>query len=204
MSTRGVIARAQGDGWVGVYQHFDSYPTGLGVRLWASVRDDFAGDVGRFLAYAVDAHRGGWSSYVGPLEHRAVEGCYAHSRDGERESEMVYEERGECSEATCCPLFIEWAYVFDSESRTMAVLASRRAESGQYLEPVGLRQATDCARHRFGKFGEPPEDVGQPCTCRQVSVGGYHLRHEVVAVVAVDGAEPDWAGVEARRRSEAA
>lgn len=34
MSTRGAIARAIQDGWIGVYNHSDSYPTGLGRNLW--------------------------------------------------------------------------------------------------------------------------------------------------------------------------
>jgi hypothetical protein len=33
MGTRGCIAIAQGDGWQGVYNHWDSYPTELGKQL---------------------------------------------------------------------------------------------------------------------------------------------------------------------------
>ncbi|MEM3658424.1 MAG: hypothetical protein QXQ66_08445 [Candidatus Hadarchaeum sp.] len=34
MSTRGCVAVKMGNGWVGVYNHSDSYPTGLGKELW--------------------------------------------------------------------------------------------------------------------------------------------------------------------------
>src|SRR3990170_984931 len=34
MSTRAVLARQTSDGWEGVYQHSDGYPTGLGRELW--------------------------------------------------------------------------------------------------------------------------------------------------------------------------
>lgn len=37
MSTRGAIAYRAGDGWEGVYNHSDSYPTGLGKELWAFI-----------------------------------------------------------------------------------------------------------------------------------------------------------------------
>ena len=34
MSTRGCVAVKEGKGWRGVYNHSDSYPTGLGKELW--------------------------------------------------------------------------------------------------------------------------------------------------------------------------
>lgn len=40
MSTRGAIAIARGDGWVGVYNHSDSYPTWLGPRIWRYLQED--------------------------------------------------------------------------------------------------------------------------------------------------------------------
>jgi hypothetical protein len=63
LSTRGVIARGMNRGWAGVYNHFDSYPTGQGRAIWASLRDRFSGDADAFLRYAVDEHPAGWSSF---------------------------------------------------------------------------------------------------------------------------------------------
>lgn len=34
MSTRGCVAIKQDEGWRGVYNHWDSYPTGLGKEVW--------------------------------------------------------------------------------------------------------------------------------------------------------------------------
>lgn len=57
MSTRGCIAIGTPQKWRGVYNHWDSYPTGLGVEVWQHVQtllksgrtlDDFAKDL---LAY---------------------------------------------------------------------------------------------------------------------------------------------------------
>ncbi len=41
MSTRGCVAIAKGKGWIGVYNHFDSYPEGLGKNLWAHLKSNF-------------------------------------------------------------------------------------------------------------------------------------------------------------------
>lgn len=38
MSTRGCVAIKKGDGWLGLYNHFDSYPTGLGREVWEHIR----------------------------------------------------------------------------------------------------------------------------------------------------------------------
>lgn len=62
MSTRGVIARKSGDGFVGRYHHWDSYPSGLGRTLyqWAQrmPRD-------RMIHLLIDEHPAGWSTIVG-------------------------------------------------------------------------------------------------------------------------------------------
>jgi len=39
MSTRGCVAIKQGGSWVGVYNHSDSYPTGLGKELWDYLKE---------------------------------------------------------------------------------------------------------------------------------------------------------------------
>ena len=39
MSTRGCVAIRRNDGgWIGVYNHSDSYPTGLGAEVWDHVQ----------------------------------------------------------------------------------------------------------------------------------------------------------------------
>lgn len=39
MATRGVVAIKKGNGWIGVYNHWDSYPTGLGKELWLHLQE---------------------------------------------------------------------------------------------------------------------------------------------------------------------
>lgn len=40
MSTRGAVAIKNSGGWLGVYNHWDSYPTGLGKELWDYLHQD--------------------------------------------------------------------------------------------------------------------------------------------------------------------
>jgi len=40
MATRGCVAVKRGSGWIGVYNHWDSYPSGLGKDLWDYLHQD--------------------------------------------------------------------------------------------------------------------------------------------------------------------
>lgn len=61
MSTRGVIARQNGDGFTGRYHHWDSYPAGLGATLyqWAQRMP-----LDQMLKVLIDEHPAGWSTIV--------------------------------------------------------------------------------------------------------------------------------------------
>ena len=61
MSTRGVIARQNGSGFIGRYHHWDSYPEGLGKTLydWAQRMP-----LDRMLHILLDEHPAGWSTIV--------------------------------------------------------------------------------------------------------------------------------------------
>jgi hypothetical protein len=65
MSTRGAIARAHGDGFKGVYHHWDSYPIGLGATLWHIYHAVFKGDLDQMLKALIDDHPAGWSTING-------------------------------------------------------------------------------------------------------------------------------------------
>lgn len=62
MSTRGVIARATGDGFAGRYHHWDSYPSGLGATLYSWGQRM---PLERMLKLLLDEHPAGWSTIVG-------------------------------------------------------------------------------------------------------------------------------------------
>lgn len=64
MSTRGVIARPNGDSWTGRYHHWDSYPSGLGKTLFNAYHGHFNRDVEYMQHFLLDEHPAGWSTIV--------------------------------------------------------------------------------------------------------------------------------------------
>ena len=49
MTTKGCIARGlENNTWVGIYHHFDSYPTALGHTLWKNLHEQYNNDVESF------------------------------------------------------------------------------------------------------------------------------------------------------------
>lgn len=173
MSTRGMIAKPLGDGVQGVYQHWDSYPSGLGKTIWQSLhggvpvdrhgidptRNKHVGmsfkDTEELLEFALDFEHGGWSSFP--------DCCYHHWRPEEApilENLMEAPHCGGpdgCKEEECNPLFIAWVYVLSGD--TMTVL-------GHYSIP----------------------DATKPF--------GSRYSHRVVACVDLRGEEPDWGAMQ--------
>ena len=79
MSTRGVIARTNSDGFTGRYHHWDSYPEGLGATLYAWAQHM---PLDRMLHLLLDEHPAGWSTIVGT--DPALPPGYVDSMDPER------------------------------------------------------------------------------------------------------------------------
>ena len=151
MSTRGLIARATGEGkFEGRYHGWDSYPHGLGVALVELYRGHFRRNLKKMLTVLLDEHPAGWSTIVNcdfklkpgytnvaerpegmsfdefhqkPLNRRPH--CYCH---GHRHEEgFLHDEKSKCD--------AEWAYVFEvqpaedgeePEQHIMHVLASEQ------------------------------------------------------------------------------
>jgi hypothetical protein len=71
MSTRSVLARVEGDGFVGRYAHCDGYPTARGKELFESYRQ-LGEDAEMLRQYAIrEGESGYWSSYKTPDEYVA-------------------------------------------------------------------------------------------------------------------------------------
>lgn len=146
MSTRGCIAVKQGEGWVGVYNHFDSYPTELGQKVWAELHKskdikataDKMLRLGDFRNYEAD----GVCEYCGRSglgqPHDITGVCFdkvkdkpvdpdckdhAHSPQGL----IKYNKKMEKEEA----LWLEWVYVIDVEHAILKVFTSAR-DKGQH------------------------------------------------------------------------
>ena len=65
MSTRACIARPYGEGFRGVYHHWDGYPSGLGASLYRLRWLRYGGDTEAMAAELIDAHPAGWSTING-------------------------------------------------------------------------------------------------------------------------------------------
>ena len=135
MSTRAVIARQTSDGWEGVYNHSDGYPTALGQELWLSIH---AYDILEcFLREVIDAHPGGWSHFVPAIPRdlweeyaasgyspdffarHAVRECYCHTRRLIARADSPDHARAPSGRITYDPSAdgagdLEWAYCFGS------------------------------------------------------------------------------------------
>jgi hypothetical protein len=140
VSTRGIIARATGEGkFIGRYHHSDSNPTDLGAYLWNLYHDYFRRDLSKMLAYLIDSPHAvcGWSSIVekdftltpGYTWQKVIGGsgeyavysklpdyrrpqCFA-GRPGETEDTRT---ENDLQDTDC-----EWLYAFDEEQHKMFV-----------------------------------------------------------------------------------
>lgn len=183
MSTRGVIARLKGDGWAGVYNHFDSYPTGLGEALWQSLHQEYGGDVEAFLKAVVDDTPQGWSTfcksdYALRVHHKLERPERIPYGADEPDSRMT-------SEDVAC-LKIEWVYAFGP--RTMVVFTNakvRELREGQH----GTYRAPWAYEKMDGRIERFP-------AC-------YYVM-KVVGVYPLDGPEPDWKAIEQGEEEQAA
>ena len=172
MSTRSAIARIQGDGWKGVYHHWDGHPTSLGATLFQRAQQIPVAEMLRFL---IDEHPAGWST-INSCDWEAAPGfkeegftskgpeCYCHG--GRSEEAMPVTHADDSG--------MEWAYVFDESSRSMAVLERVRV-TGIEGVPAGTH-----AMGAFGSLGLNPDSKERD--------DAWVIR----VVVPLDGPEPDW------------
>ena len=114
MSTRGVIAIAQGDAWTGVYNISDSYPTWLGPRLWAYIQEH------------------GYEA----LEQAVKAGINVISEDWEPEGEVFTSEMHDIQ------AMIEWVWIFSPHVLLVLTRATttelRSSQRCQWIEPFTL------------------------------------------------------------------
>lgn len=136
MSTRSALAYIpkadEPTKWIGVYCHWDGYPTNRGKQIWDILHKDFlnkeklsiGGDknsveahraVRAFIDVYIKGYKAGWSSFP--------EECYCHSpefvmRDGVRESKID----NKSYPGSWC----EYAYIFNKEDLTMTILGGNK------------------------------------------------------------------------------
>jgi hypothetical protein len=184
MSTRACIAHKDSgpDKWVGVYSHWDGYPSWLGKEIWKVLQTQFIGNKGKigvgnkgdvsnairsFIQVYIKGHMGGWSSFDTE--------CYCHSpeyvmRDGVRS--------GKITSGDPDPLFLEWVYILDPEKKTMTILASKAKP--KYKENPKIKSTAPVKKDGYWDYGH--------CA----------FKHEIVEIVDLTAGEPDWKKIEAK------
>lgn len=172
MSTRGCIARKTNNGFKGIYNHWDSYPTALGATLYNLYNGHFKKDLKAMLKYLIDEHPAGWSTinnkdfnlppgfneipkdpkdYDKHFEKNNPE-CYCH---GQRKEKAWVVTDKNAAGSGC-----EYAYVFDEVENKMFVMSAFHRDGNKAI----------------GMFG----------------CGDENAVWEAIAVIALNESEPDW------------
>jgi len=114
MATRGCIAVGTMDSWKGVYNHIDSYPSGLGKQLWNILDGVYKKNLHKFAKELIKK-----KSWIA-ITDQTIE----HPPD----DMMTHEEAD--------PLFIEWVYIVDPEKRLLTIMARNIDKSYVGKEPT--------------------------------------------------------------------
>jgi len=214
MSTRGVIARKDGDGFTGRYHHWDSYPSGLGATLyhWAHRMPRE-----RMLRMLLDEHPAGWSTIVGT--DPSLTPGYVEINDNNRRCQIcgkpIWQHyRQYWGENGRPPLPREFAHVpknvylltdhspkpevFPTDKRPQCYCHGDRHESGN--EVVTHKNAASIGCEYSYVF----DDDGHTMTILSSYHAGGHKMIGMfgmgdpeavwrpIAVIDLDGPEPDW------------
>lgn len=211
MSTRSVIARRNGNGFTGVYHHWDGYPSGLGATLFQLRNGHFKGDTQKMLSFLIDQHPAGWSTICG----------------ADFSIEPGFQEHGKAPCAVCqCPDWMHYSQYY--ESHGLPTPPSFDGKSYQvfnhgYKEPE-MPQGPQCYCHgdRQEKAGKPmTEKNSTGCGCEWAYVfdgdkmavcsycgdgsgkmigmfgcGDPDGKWRTVAIVDMNSTEPDWEAIQ--------
>lgn len=187
MGTRGCVAVGKPDKWVGVYNHWDSYPTGLGGDVWEEWKrnpqlpeellqyDDWR-------AYL----SGGICEYCGKKKGQPhsitlneftmqpgkdPEAKYHHHNDDDPTKHHITSDQPD-------PLFIEWVYVLDNDEKKIYVLAH-----------VSMKDYVSSAHSNQSQGGPFLTENGY------WDYGHCAYKHILVTTLNINDSEPDWGEV---------
>ena len=180
MSTRAAIARltcVSPVHFAGRYHHWDGYPSGLGATLWELYHGHFNRDLDMMLKVLLDDHPAGWSSLHAAdfaQEPGFVEPVKSGSESGDQPQCYCHGDRQEegwlVTDENASGSGCEWAYVF----------ASAKTTDGKRHDTMLVLSSYTPEGKMIGMFGMGDDEAVWP----------------VVAVVDLNGTEPNWEQIE--------
>jgi hypothetical protein len=152
MGTRGVVAVRQEDGgWLGVYNHWDSYPTGLGEDVFEATKEIPANQLQNWCLALLK--NDDWREFVneGECEYCGIVGlgqphtiCVGEMVEGQKhlrtgaavpEHQHTRDEGGDFKHITDKDFedsWCEWAYVIDPFKREIEVISKYYGSQGKH------------------------------------------------------------------------
>ena len=180
MSTRASIARltcVSPVKWAGRYHHWDGYPSGLGATLWKLYHGHFKRDLDPMLKVLLDDHPAGWSSLNSTdfdQEPGFAEPLDSTNQSADQPQCYCHGDRQEedwlVTDENASGSGCEWAYVF----------TSAKATDGKRHDTMLVLSSYSPDGKMIGMFGMGDDQAVWP----------------VVAVVDLNGEEPNWEQME--------
>lgn len=210
MGTRGVIARQKGDSFEGRYHHWDSYPTGLGSALWELAHNHFRDNLEEMLHVLIDEHPAGWSTIVGkdfslaPGYNNLGKGnCLACGKSSWEHYYQDWEFHGKrltakARQSMANRNFMALGHFFEELRFTKAECFCHgdRSEDEQFVTmenaaAIGCEYAYVFSHNGIMTIlssynGDGNKMIGM------FGMGNPEAKWRVLAVVDMDGTEPDW------------
>jgi hypothetical protein len=130
MGTRGLIGYKTKGGFKGVYHHWDSYPSGLGVALQKIHNSQFKGNTSKMVNYLVNKHPAGYST----LAHKAETGRLKRGDYYKQKAPML-------TNKTAASSGVEYAYVFGKKPHMMDIYSSYTPSGHKMIGMFGMGDA---------------------------------------------------------------
>jgi hypothetical protein len=175
MGTNGCVAVGTLEKWVGVYNHYDSYPTRLGQEVWQYVRGiDLIGFGEELLKY--DSWEHFKNKGVCPRCQEKVGSPHSFKEHGEHEHNEFPFSKYHLTQDTADPVFIEWIYLIDPDEHMMHIFKNR----GKH--------------EKIKDYDKDDERVreGEWLVWYSGYVMKYYVKHELVESISLSSAEPNW------------